>query len=68
MPESPWRTFGSPDPNGAVALFSYGPLKSYWRILPLVVYAKSSWRLRTVCFAESGDCDEGHRDRSVCGC
>jgi quinol monooxygenase YgiN len=40
MPASPWRTFGSPDPNGdVVALLSYLPLKSYWRILPFMVYA-----------------------------
>jgi hypothetical protein len=33
MPASPWRTFGSPDPNGDfVALLSYLPLKSYWRV------------------------------------
>jgi quinol monooxygenase YgiN len=39
MPASPWRTFGSPDPNGDfVALLSYLPLKSYWRLLPFVVY------------------------------
>lgn len=39
MPVSPWRTFVSPDPNGDfVALLSYLPLKSYWRILPFVVY------------------------------
>jgi hypothetical protein len=35
MPASPWRTIGSPDPNGGVvALVSYLPLKSYWRLLP----------------------------------
>ena len=39
MPASPWRTFGSPDPNGdVVALLSYLPLKSYWRVLPFFVY------------------------------
>jgi quinol monooxygenase YgiN len=39
MPASPWRTFGSPDPNGdAVALLSYLPLKSYWRVLPFFVF------------------------------
>jgi quinol monooxygenase YgiN len=33
MPATPWRTFGSPDPNGDfVALLSYLPLKSYWRV------------------------------------
>lgn len=39
MPASPWRTFGSPYPNGDfVALLSYLPLKSYWRVLPFVFY------------------------------
>jgi quinol monooxygenase YgiN len=39
MPASPWRTFGSPEPNGDfVALLSYLPLKSYWRVLPFFVY------------------------------
>jgi len=39
MPTSPWRTLGSPDPNGDfVALLSYLPLKSYWRVLPFVFY------------------------------
>jgi hypothetical protein len=33
MPESPWRTFGSSEPEREyVALLSYLPLKSYWRI------------------------------------
>lgn len=33
MPATPWRTFGSPDPNSDfVALLSYLPLKSYWRM------------------------------------
>jgi quinol monooxygenase YgiN len=33
MPASPWRTFGSPEPErDYVALLSYLPLKSYWRI------------------------------------
>src|SRR5712692_5113202 len=33
MPATPWRTFGSPDPNGDfVALLTYLPLKSYWRV------------------------------------
>ena len=33
MPASPWRAFGSPDPNGDfVALLSYLPLKTYWRV------------------------------------
>lgn len=39
MPASPWRTFGSPDLNGDfVALLSYLPLKSYWRVVPFFVY------------------------------
>ena len=39
MPASPWRTLGSPDPNGDfLALLSYLPLKSYWRVLPFFVY------------------------------
>jgi hypothetical protein len=33
MPASPWRTFGSLEPErDYVALLSYLPLKSYWRI------------------------------------
>ena len=39
MPASPWRTFGSPNPNSDfVALLSYLPLKSYWRVFPFVFY------------------------------
>jgi quinol monooxygenase YgiN len=39
MPASPWRTFGSPDPNrDFVALLSYLPLKSFWRVVPFFVY------------------------------
>jgi quinol monooxygenase YgiN len=39
MPASPWRTFGASDPNGEfVALLSYLPLKSYWRVLPFFLY------------------------------
>lgn len=39
MPASPWRTFGSPDPNGEfVALLSYLPLNTYWRVVPFVFY------------------------------
>ena len=39
MPASPWRTFGSPDPNGDfVALLSYLPLKSIWRVPPFFFY------------------------------
>jgi len=38
MPERPWRTFRAPDPNGDfVALLSYLPLKSYWRVLSLAI-------------------------------
>jgi len=41
MPASPWRAFGSPDPDGdLVALLSYLPLKSYWRIFPLFFYMR----------------------------
>ena len=33
MPTSPWRRFGSPEPEREyLALLSYLPLKSYWRI------------------------------------
>jgi Antibiotic biosynthesis monooxygenase len=39
MPASPWRPFGSPDPNGEfVALLSYLPLKSYLRVVPCFFY------------------------------
>lgn len=39
MPASPWRTIGSPDPHGDfVALLSYLPLKSYWRVVPFFIY------------------------------
>jgi hypothetical protein len=39
MPASPWRKFGSPDPNGDfVALLSYLPLKSYWRVPSFLFY------------------------------
>ena len=39
MPASPWRTFGSTDLNGDfVALLSYLPLKSYWRVPPFFLY------------------------------
>jgi quinol monooxygenase YgiN len=40
MPASPWRTFGSPEPEGEyVALLSYLPLKSYWRIPTFFLYS-----------------------------
>ncbi|SRR5713101_1815182 len=40
MPASPWRRFGSPDPNGEfVALLSYLPLKSYWRVPSFFIYS-----------------------------
>jgi hypothetical protein len=33
MPASPWRTFASPEPErDYVALLSYLPLKSHWRV------------------------------------
>ena len=39
MPASPWRTFGSPEPEREyVALLSYLPLKSYWRIPHFFLY------------------------------
>jgi heme-degrading monooxygenase HmoA len=39
MPASPWRAFGSPDPNGDfVALLSYLPLKTYWRVPSFFLY------------------------------
>ncbi len=39
MPTSPWRAFGSSDPNGdVVALLSYLPLKSHWRVFPFFFY------------------------------
>jgi quinol monooxygenase YgiN len=39
MPASPWRTLSSPGPNGDfVALLSYLPLKSYWRVPQFLVY------------------------------
>lgn len=39
MPATPWRRFGSPAPDGDfVTLLSYLPLKSYWRVLPFIIY------------------------------
>jgi quinol monooxygenase YgiN len=39
MPASPWRTSGSPEPErDYVALLSYLPLKSYWRISHFLLY------------------------------
>ena len=39
MPASPWRTFGSLEPErDCVALLSYLPLKSYWRIPIFLFY------------------------------
>jgi quinol monooxygenase YgiN len=39
MPATPWRTCSSPGPNGDfVALLSYLPLKSYWRIPSFFYY------------------------------
>jgi quinol monooxygenase YgiN len=39
MPATPWRTRGSSDPNGdLVALLSYLPLKSYWRMPSFFYY------------------------------
>ena len=40
MPETPWRTFRAPNPNGDfVALLSYLPLKSYWGVFRMPFYA-----------------------------
>jgi hypothetical protein len=40
MPASPWRSFGCPDPNGDfVALLSYLPLKSFWRVPSFFIYS-----------------------------
>lgn len=39
MPAVPWRAVGLPDPNAdVVALLSYLPLKSYWRVPPFFLY------------------------------
>jgi len=39
MPASPWRTVGSLGPDReAVALLSYLPLKSFWRLPAFVLY------------------------------
>jgi quinol monooxygenase YgiN len=39
MPATPWRTCSSSDPNGDfVALLSYLPLKSYWRMPSFFYY------------------------------
>jgi hypothetical protein len=39
MPATSSRAFGSPDPEGDfVALLSYLPLKSYWRMPPFFLY------------------------------
>lgn len=39
MPASPWQTFGSPEPErDYVALLSYLPLKSYWRLPHFFLY------------------------------
>jgi quinol monooxygenase YgiN len=45
MPASPCRTFGPPDPDSDfVALLSYLPLKSYWRVPPFVFYTAQVMR------------------------
>lgn len=45
MPASPWRTVSSSDPNGDfVALLSYLPLKSYWRVPQFLVYTAQVMR------------------------
>lgn len=39
MPAKPWQTLASSDPNANyVALISYLPLKSLWKVLPFLVY------------------------------
>src|ERR1700726_3748757 len=39
MPATPWRTFGAPEPErDYIALLSYLPLKSYWRIPHFLFY------------------------------
>jgi len=39
MLATPWRAFGSSDPNSdVVALLSYLPLKSHWRIFTFLFY------------------------------
>jgi quinol monooxygenase YgiN len=39
MPAKPWTTIGSPKTDGNyVALLSYLPLKSYWRVAPFLIY------------------------------
>jgi hypothetical protein len=47
MPASPWRTFGTLDPNyDFVVLLSFLPLKSYWSVLPFFFYtAQVVWQL-----------------------
>jgi hypothetical protein len=45
MPASPWRTLGATDPNGEyLALLSYLPLKSYWRIPHFFLYTAQGVR------------------------
>jgi hypothetical protein len=52
MPASPWRTFGSPGPIGDfVALLSYLPLKSFWRVPPFLVY---TWQVTRQLTAAQG--------------
>lgn len=39
MPATPWQAFGSADPDADfIALLSYLPLKSHWRIPSLLTY------------------------------
>jgi quinol monooxygenase YgiN len=39
MPASPWRTLGFPESSGSfLALLSYLPLKSYWRVPSFLFY------------------------------
>ena len=40
MLATPWRSFGSSAPDSdAVALLSYLPVKSFWRVPPFFLYA-----------------------------
>jgi quinol monooxygenase YgiN len=44
----PWRTLASPDPNREfLALLTYLPLKSHWRIFPFMMYTAQITRQLT---------------------
>ena len=41
MPASPWRQIASPNPDDEfVAILTYLPLKSYWRVLPFILIVR----------------------------